>query len=302
MFDDQVKTCNTILNNIVSSVSLLDLIQSKVSKEPLHWSEIYVLALSGDLADSNLLENILNSIKKSTSYVSIDLVNAIIERADLLSQREPDNAALASIKARLSQNNPTELRSGHDIQYHNLRTTIVAHKVELSQQTAALSPEELEYTKTLDLLYDMLKRRFQCTLVDPRAIFPIEVLMYDLASPYRSVFHPRPRFAIERALLRPHDYLGHGCCEETDDSISARQPAIAILYKLYLECGNQINAADLLSAFWTVTNVRGGEEEEGKEEALALFERALGELKYLGMVKHSRKKVDHLARLTWQGL
>ena len=34
----------------------------------------------------------------------------------------------------------------------------------------------------------------------------------------------------------------------------------------------------------------------------ALFSRALAELKYLGMIKNSRKKADHLAKLSWKGL
>ena len=36
--------------------------------------------------------------------------------------------------------------------------------------------------------------------------------------------------------------------------------------------------------------------------ARALFSRALAELKYLGMIKNSRKKADHLAKLSWIGL
>ena len=38
------------------------------------------------------------------------------------------------------------------------------------------------------------------------------------------------------------------------------------------------------------------------EEARALFSRALAELKHMGMVKNSRKKADHLAKLSWKGL
>lgn len=34
----------------------------------------------------------------------------------------------------------------------------------------------------------------------------------------------------------------------------------------------------------------------------ALFSRALAELKYLGMIKSSRKKADHVAKLLWKGL
>ena len=258
--------------------------------------------MSGKLASSTVLENTLDSIKKATSHETIDLVNAIIQRSDLLHQEDRHNEALDLMIAILSKNISHELRSGHDIQRHSLRTTVVAEKVELSQRAAALTVEEAEYTETLDEFYGLLKKHFQGTLVNPSVTFPIEVLMYDLTSPYRNVFTPRPRFAIERALLQPHDYLGHGCCKEKDDSLSARHPSIAILYKLYLECGSQINAADLWSAFWTVVNTRGDNEEAEKHKALALFERALGELKYLNMVKHSRKKADHLAKMTWQGL
>lgn len=34
----------------------------------------------------------------------------------------------------------------------------------------------------------------------------------------------------------------------------------------------------------------------------AVFSRALAELKYMGMVKSSRKKADHLAKVLWNGL
>jgi origin recognition complex subunit 3 len=34
----------------------------------------------------------------------------------------------------------------------------------------------------------------------------------------------------------------------------------------------------------------------------ALFQRALGELKFLGFVKPSRKKTDHIAKMMWKGL
>lgn len=34
----------------------------------------------------------------------------------------------------------------------------------------------------------------------------------------------------------------------------------------------------------------------------ALFSQALAELKYLGMIKSSRKKADHLTKLAWKGL
>ena len=260
------------------------------------------MGMSGQLAGSDLLKDTLLSIQKMASTVAIVLINAIIQRLDLLPHMVPHRATLNSILARLPKAGTSVLRSGYDVQNHNLRTTIVAQRVELSQKAAALTKEEAQYTKNLEELHVLLKAHFEDNLVDPRMMFPIEVLVYDLASPYRDVFTPRPRFAMERALIRPHDYLGHECCEDRDDVSSLRQPAIALLYGLYLECGSQINAADLWSAFWTVANPYGDDEEADKQEALSVFERALAELKYMGMVKHSRKKADHLAKLSWEGL
>lgn len=34
----------------------------------------------------------------------------------------------------------------------------------------------------------------------------------------------------------------------------------------------------------------------------ALFSRAVSELKYMGMIKHSSRKADHVAKLLWNGL
>lgn len=34
----------------------------------------------------------------------------------------------------------------------------------------------------------------------------------------------------------------------------------------------------------------------------ALFYRALAEMKFLGLVKYTKKKTDHLAKLAWKGL
>jgi origin recognition complex subunit 3 len=34
----------------------------------------------------------------------------------------------------------------------------------------------------------------------------------------------------------------------------------------------------------------------------AIFQRALAELKYLGLVKPSRKKTDHVSKVMWKGL
>jgi origin recognition complex subunit 3 len=46
--------------------------------------------------------------------------------------------------------------------------------------------------------------------------------------------------------------------------------------------------------------VMGGEKEEG--DLMALFQRGLAELRYLGLVKSTRKRADHVAKVAWRGL
>ncbi|KAI7647877.1 hypothetical protein KC318_g18310, partial [Hortaea werneckii] len=80
-------------------------------------------------------------------------------------------------------------------------------------------------------------------------------------------------------------------------TLAATQPATAVLYQLYLESGNLINASDLWQAFQAVMG-----DDADEQQSMALFQRALAELRALGMVKSTRKRVDHIAKVAWRGL
>ncbi|KAM0807214.1 hypothetical protein AB5N19_07553 [Seiridium cardinale] len=195
--------------------------------------------------------------------------------------------------------NGTVLKSKYSGHNKVLRTTVIAQKVQLSRDTANLSEEDKAYTELIDLLVKTLKSILKTARVED--IFLHEVWLYDLRTPYRDVFIPRPRAVIERALTRPHDYLSCSCCKSGEDEIKPTLPATAILYHLYLETGSLINVADLWSAFYAIV----GEENDGgmdERTALVLFYRAISELRTMGFVKQSRKKADHIAKLAWQGL
>jgi origin recognition complex subunit 3 len=156
--------------------------------------------------------------------------------------------------------NSVPLRSQDDVRNESLRTTVVAQKVLLSKHKAALSEQDKAYSELVARLGDKLEEYFNSAFVETSSLFLSEILMYDLKSPHTEVFQPRPRFAIERALASPHDYLGCDCCsgEQGDDvALSATQPATATLYQLYLNAGALINVSDLWSAF----NVMVGEKD-----------------------------------------
>lgn len=293
---------------LLSTLKILCRMQSyTTSKVYASWSELYVRAISGSLLDSPNLNDILSSLKKLPSDAMEDLVTLSTMNAAL---SPPLVDTLTSIKndlAKLISTLPdpdAALRSGYDIHHSTLRTTVVAQRVSLSKNSSKLSVQDTAYTNIVDRVYDTLTDHMRQTLINPQKLFLNEVIIYDLRSPHREVFTPDPRFAVERALSSPHDYLGCECCSSDKGvGLKSSQPATAILYQLYLESGLIINTADLWEAFWTIVGEETVEDEDGeRERALALFSRALAELKYMGMVKNSRKKADHIAKLAWRGL
>ncbi|KAL9104473.1 MAG: hypothetical protein Q9163_000566 [Psora crenata] len=290
------------LLNINFAVNTLYVIRSKTYKGSARWSDIYILAMSGRLADSDLLQSSLSSFRKVQSHVTLDVLDALLKESTLPLEVKSCHDSLSQLVEETAATHPEGLRSGYDIQHSNLRTTVVAQRVELSKRSGTLTAQEAAYTKIMDKLDGALRAYFERNLIDPKDLLLYEACVYDLPSPHRDVFDPRPRFAVERALTSPHDYLGQQYCNGTSEGLSASQPATSILYNLYLESGSAINIADLWSAFWTIVRNDDAEEDQEEQRALALFSRALAELKYLGLIKHSRNKADHLVKLSWNGL
>ncbi|XP_021933995.1 origin recognition complex subunit 3-like [Zootermopsis nevadensis] len=104
------------------------------------------------------------------------------------------------------------------------------------------------------------------------------------------------------ALNNPHYYLECECCElDGSSSIIPSLPDICIVYKLHLECGRLINMYDWLQSFLAIVNhtESGDEQRDVPPEIQARFTRAVAELQFLGFIKTSKKKTDHVTRLTW---
>ena len=180
-----------------------------------------------------------------------------------------------------------------------MKTSIVGRQAKLGQANTGLSDKDLRYSDLLDRLHAALETFFTTTLINPQNLFLNEVFLFDLKNPLKETFTPRVRFAIERALSTPFDYLMP--MSDEVEHLSAGQPATAILYQLYLESGSLVSIYDLWKAFSAIID---GEETETADERLTftLFYQSLSELKALGMVKSSRKKIDHIAKSAWNGL
>ncbi|RKU46036.1 hypothetical protein DL546_000004, partial [Coniochaeta pulveracea] len=251
-------------------------------------------------------ERILSIITKTLDSIrngdfELGLEGWADEAANMVASLMQVGEEVTSLLAR-SKKEGNSLRSKYSAHSRVLRTTVVAQKVQLSQDTAKLTSEDKAFTDAIDQLVDLLTEAIHCGPLDTQ-VFQ-EIWVYDSKSPNRDVFIPRPGTSIERALSRPHDYLACACCTAADGEIAGTLPATAILYHLYVEAGALVNVADLWSAFYAIVGGEEDDEGEGKEglgerEALVRFYQALAELKTMGFVKQSKKKADHIAKLKW---
>ena len=287
-------------------------LQAVFPEDFLDKSELTSMALSGCLLDSQKTLDLLDALKKAplTAFETVRSVLLKVSRLD--SETKPLEKLYDTLMQDLSNEEKSKLKSGNELQHHNVRTTIVAQKVELSQQRSNLTTAEREYTNLLDRWHDVLKAYLTRSLLNPQDLFPIEVHIYDQSSPYKDVFNPNPRGVIERSLSECHDYLGTEFCGHAHGESIDMQPATSLLYNLYLECSGLIHVADLWSAFHAslqrtlvATSVGETEKEKAEEEEeqiLFLFETALAELKYLNLIKQSRSRIDSVTKLSWKGL
>jgi origin recognition complex subunit 3 len=262
---DNIKSGQEVLSALTAAAASLWRLRVVLQLTPqIPLSAIWVRAALGEIAGSALLRETLLHLKK----VSSDKIGPVLaafkeaERIYLPFSIATYENELEGLLKNTSASAP--LRTEDDVRNSTLRMTVVAQKVELSKHKAALSEQDKLYSDLISRLHHDLDDYFSSTFIDPKDLFLSEILIYDLRSPHTEVFQPKPRFAIERALATPHDYLGCDCCGAVGDgkdaqaTLSASQPATAILYQLYLESGSLINASDLWSAFHAIV----GEENE----------------------------------------
>ncbi|XP_075551941.1 origin recognition complex subunit 3 isoform X1 [Dermacentor variabilis] len=135
----------------------------------------------------------------------------------------------------------------------------------------------------------------------PSTSMPLhEVLYYNDAAALKQYFTPSPRTVLHAALARPQTILMCECCRNTSScNISASLPDLSISYKLHLEGGKLINLYDMMQSF---KSVKSGEKKlSAQEEKIteAQFFRSIAELQFLGLVKPTLRKTDHVQRMTW---
>uniref|UniRef100_A0A4W6F4L6 Origin recognition complex subunit 3 n=1 Tax=Lates calcarifer TaxID=8187 RepID=A0A4W6F4L6_LATCA len=171
------------------------------------------------------------------------------------------------------------------------------------KQSKKLSPFEVLRNEALDFI-DGLVRSY---LSPPESQTLNEVCYYSSSATVRRHLNATPRTSIQAALSSPYYYLQNDNLKTEDGSVSNAAPDICIAYKLHLECGRLINLYDWLEAYATVVSAAEGNDPDsdnfGKVDEVkhARFIQAVSELEFLGFIKSTKQKTDHVARLTWGG-
>lgn len=253
----------TCLQDLLGGLDVLHKIQSSISDKPvMKWSELYIRGMSANIADSIHIRDVLLSVRKMPSDRMEEMLIKISDNSNL-----DMSAIISDLQAMTASiDGVGPLRSEFDIRHESLRTTIVAQKVELSKHKAALSKQDAAYSQLVSRINTTLQDFFSKYLINPKDLVFHEIFLFDLKSPCRDVFTPAPRYAVERALSAPHDYLDCDCCEPGAGRLSSSQPATAILYQLYLESGALINIGDLWLAFYAIVGPEQDEADETTEE------------------------------------
>lgn len=299
---EEMRKGQTSLAEMLDAVETYSALQGAFPNLPqTSLSDLYVHGFSGGLLNSVSMRSLFLSLRKANSETLL----AILQDLDAVtsgSLRDTIEILLNDLSELVAeqQDGGAPLRSEEDVHKSTLRTTVIAKKVELSKQKSTLTKADSAFSEILNRFVKTMDDYFTKSLINPKDLPFNEIFLYDLKSPHRDVFTPKPRHAVERALASPHDYLDCDCCGagEEEATLSGTQPSTAILYQLYLESGALINAADLRSAFAAII----ADEVEDEAKISALFQRSLAELLYLGLVKGTKKRTDHIIKASWRGL
>ncbi|XP_074517177.1 origin recognition complex subunit 3 [Sebastes fasciatus] len=172
-----------------------------------------------------------------------------------------------------------------------------------TRRSKKLSPFEALRNEALEFIDGLVKSH----LSPPESQTLNEVCYYTSSATVRRHLNAAPRTSIQAALNTPYYYLQNERLKTEDGTVSNAAPDICLVYKLHLECGRLINLYDWLEAYATVVSAAEGNNPDsdnfGKVDEVkhARFIRAVSELEFLGFIKSTKQKTDHVARLTWGG-
>ncbi|GLG94373.1 uncharacterized protein GBIM_01596 [Gryllus bimaculatus] len=279
----------------------------------LHVRELYGMAASSPITRTAEYKECFQILKFLSRDELTMKLNTIISILDI-NKEEPQVSSLveifrdyqkkiqeAGMEVVGSQNSPTKMLVPEG------KMSRQAFKEKLLQLSKKDQPQS-QFEKMREEFVDYLSSKLFPEMLKPPASYPLmEIIMFDNTASVKTHIVGAPRAAIHTALNDPQFYLECTCCQQTEkDSILASMPDLCIAYKLYQECGRLINLYDWLQAFSAIVDPQDEEEDEDKQQEIkpqiqARFTRAVAELQFMGFLKTSSRKIDHVTKLYFDG-
>ena len=190
------------------------------SKEVLSYPELYIKAISGSLKSSTYVRELLLQVKTASPEALSRMLDQILDTVMTMPATDidvsPDDfgdlrSQLAELSRDTNDNETVSHRETENRRY-SARVRTSTPKVNKSRNGLHLPRQSDPVFRLATKLHGLLVSYFGKALHGFQDLFAHEVLFYDLKAPHREAFMPRPRFAIERALSSPKDYLGCTCC------------------------------------------------------------------------------------------
>jgi len=174
----------------------------------------------------------------------------------------------------------------------------------LAQAKEAKASKQSPFDRLRSQVTEFYHQTFKKALASPtaRQLVLHELFIFNDSQTVTSRLQGTPRTALQKALQAPHFYIEDDSVRIEDlGEIPAALPDVAIAYKLHLECGRYINLVDWFQCWLSIVDGGGdGGSGSGVDPRLhARFNRAVSELQFLGFIRPSKRKTDHVERLTW---
>uniref|UniRef100_A0A8C2BQI3 Origin recognition complex subunit 3 n=1 Tax=Cyprinus carpio TaxID=7962 RepID=A0A8C2BQI3_CYPCA len=283
--DEHVKeVCQQLLKNLhkyhknyYPILQCLHSLTSSLPKFPLgkHIRELHVSCIEKNLWETEEYDSALQLLR---ILAKDELVAALRKCAEILKSTKILQNVLQQLEDFIGRLEALEGKS---------ETTLLEKE---SRRTKRMNPYEVLRSQVIEFI-DSLVREY----LTPAELQPLnEVCYYSSSGVLRQRLNVTPRTSIQAALSHPFYYF-----LKTDaGTISSAAPDLCIVYKLHLECGRLINLYDWLEAFVTVMSAAEDQDTNSED---ARFIQAVSEMEFLGFIKSTKQKTDHVARLTWGG-
>ena len=207
---------------------------------------------------------------------------------------------------KISKQNPAGTLPAKPAEASSSVVPAITNRFQLQEKlkNAVYHKKDSPFEKNREVAIAALDKMFQRYLSCPTEQTLHEAFYYDTIETVKERLNGCPRVAIQTALNNPRYYLNCSCCRIEPGSIQDTLPDISVAFKLHLECGRLINLYDWLQAFLTVTEPAASKankkaKSDTEQELHARFIQAVSELQFLGFIKPTKRKTDHVARLTW---